>query len=167
MDWPEEPDAAFEAGDVDSYEETGSYVVHPPLGKWLIGAGMTSLGADSPWGWRISSAVLGSLAVLMLTFIARRLFRSTTAGLIAGLLFAVDGMALVHARTSLLDPFLMVFVLAAFGAPLIDRDRFREHLALTAARMRWPPRRRRRSGPRAGRGPGGSWPGRRSGRVAR
>ena len=135
MDWPEEPDAAFEAGDVDSYEETASYVVHPPLGKWLIGAGMTLLGADSPWGWRISSAVLGSLAVLMLTFIARRLFRSTTAGLIAGLLFAVDGMALVHARTSLLDPFLMVFVLAAFGALLIDRDRFREHLALTAARM--------------------------------
>ena len=135
MDWPEEPDAAFEAGDVDSYEETASYVVHPPLGKWLIGAGMTLLGADSPWGWRISSAVLGSLAVLMLTVIARRLFRSTTAGLIAGLLFAVDGMALVHARTSLLDPFLMVFVLAAFSALLIDRDRFREHLALTAARM--------------------------------
>ena len=135
MDWPEEPDAAFEAGDVDSYEETGSYVVHPPLGKWLIGAGTLLLGADSPWGWRISSAVLGSAAVLMLTFIARRLFRSTTAGLIAGLLFAVDGMALVHARTSLLDPFLMVFALAAFGALLVDRDRFRERLALAAARM--------------------------------
>ena len=135
MDWPDEPDAAFEAGDVDSYEETGSYVVHPPLGKWLIGAGTMLLGADSPWGWRISSAALGAVAVLMLTFIARRLFRSTTAGLIAGLLFAVDGMALVHARTSLLDPFLMVFALAAFGALLVDRDRFRERLALAAARM--------------------------------
>src|SRR5690606_21816388 len=87
------------------------------------------------WGWRISSAVLGAVAVLMLTFIARRLFRSTTAGLIAGLLFAVDGMALVHARTSLLDPFLMVFALAAFGALLVDRDLFRERLALAAARM--------------------------------
>ncbi|MBB5831714.1 dolichyl-phosphate-mannose--protein mannosyltransferase [Brachybacterium aquaticum] len=135
MNWPDEPDAAFEAGDVDTYEPTGAYVVHPPLGKWLIGLGMSVLGADSPWGWRISSAVLGSLAVLMLTLIARRLFRSTTAGLIAGLLLAVDGMAIVHSRTSLLDPFVMVFALAAFGALLVDRDRFRERLALAAAQM--------------------------------
>ena len=135
MSWPEEPDAAFEAGDIDSYEADGAYVVHPPLGKWLIGGGMTLLGADSPWGWRLSSALLGSLAVLLLARIGRRLFRSTTAGLIAGLLLAVDGVTLVHSRTSLLDPFLMFFALAAFGALLIDRDRFRERLALAAARM--------------------------------
>lgn len=135
MDWPDEPDAAFEAGDVDTYEAQGSYVVHPPLGKWLIGGGMMLLGADNPWGWRISSAVMGSLAVLMLARIGRRLFRSTTAGLIAALLFAVDGVSLVHARTSLLDPFLMFFALAAFGALLLDRDAFRERLALTSARM--------------------------------
>ncbi len=135
MSWPEEPDPAFEAGDVDSYEPEGAYVVHPPLGKWLIGAGMMLLGPESPWGWRISSALLGSLAVLMLARIGRRLFRSTTAGLIAGLLLAVDGVGLVHSRTSLLDPFLMFFALAAFGALLIDRDRFREHLALVSARM--------------------------------
>ncbi|HLQ80825.1 MAG TPA: phospholipid carrier-dependent glycosyltransferase [Brachybacterium sp.] len=135
MSWPEEPDAAFEAGAVDSYEPEGSYVVHPPLGKWLIGGGMMVLGADNPWGWRISSAVLGSIAVLLLARIGRRLLRSTTAGLIAGLLLAVDGVHLVHSRTSLLDPFLMFFALAAFGALLIDRDRFRERLALASAQM--------------------------------
>jgi dolichyl-phosphate-mannose-protein mannosyltransferase len=135
MSWPEEPDAAFEAGDVDSYEQDGAYVVHPPLGKWLIGAGMLLLGADSPWGWRISSALLGALAVLLLARIGRRLLRSTTAGLIAGLLLAIDGVHLVHSRTSLLDPFLMFFALAAFGALLIDRDRFRERLALVAAEL--------------------------------
>src|SRR5699024_7755259 len=135
MSWPEEPDAAFDAGAVDSYEPEGSYVVHPPLGKWLIGGGMMVLGADIPWGWRISSAVLGSLAVLLLARIGRRLMGSTTAGLIAGLLLAVDGVHLVHSRTSLLDPFLMFFALAAFGALLIDRDRFRERLALASAQM--------------------------------
>ena len=135
MDWPDEPDAAFEAGDVDTYEPQGSYVVHPPLGKWLIGGGMLLLGADNPWGWRISSAVMGSLAVLMLARIGRRLFRSTTAGLIAALLFAIDGVSLVHARTSLLDPFLMFFALAAFGALLLDRDAFRERLAAASARL--------------------------------
>ena len=135
MAWPDEPDAAFEAGDVDSYEADGSYVVHPPLGKWVIGAGMLLLGPENPWGWRISSAVLGAVAVLLLARIGRRLFRSTTAGLIAGLLLAIDGESLVHSRTSLLDPFVMVFALAAFGALLIDRDRFRERLALASARL--------------------------------
>src|SRR5699024_946837 len=48
---------------------------------------------------------------------------------------AVDGVHLVHSRTSLLDPFLMFFALAAFGALLIDRDRFRERLALASAQM--------------------------------
>ncbi|MGO2605636.1 MAG: glycosyltransferase family 39 protein, partial [Brachybacterium tyrofermentans] len=81
MSWPEDHDAVFESGDVNTYESTGSYVVHPPLGKWLIGAGMMVLGPDSPWGWRLSTAVLGSVAVLMLTLIGRRLFRSTTVGL--------------------------------------------------------------------------------------
>ncbi|WP_422117285.1 dolichyl-phosphate-mannose--protein mannosyltransferase [Brachybacterium sp. UNK5269] len=135
MSWPKEHDPVFEAGDVDTYEDSGAYVVHPPLGKWLIGGGMLLLGADNPWGWRISSAVLGAAAVLLLARIGRRLFRSTTVGLIAALLLAIDGLHLVHSRTSLLDPFLMVLVLAAFGALLIDRDRFRERLAVAAAQL--------------------------------
>ncbi|HIY23978.1 MAG TPA: phospholipid carrier-dependent glycosyltransferase [Candidatus Brachybacterium merdigallinarum] len=134
MAWPEEPDTAFEAGDVDTYLEHGTNVVHPPLGKWLIGAGMGVLGADSAWGWRITVAVLGALSVLLLARIGRRLFRSTTLGLIAGGLLAIDGMHLVHSRTSLLDLPLSFFVLAAFGALLIDRDRFRERLAVATAR---------------------------------
>ena len=56
MSWPDEHDRVFEAGDVDTYEDSGSYVVHPSLGKWVIGAGMTLLGADSPWGWQIGRA---------------------------------------------------------------------------------------------------------------
>src|SRR5690625_276016 len=96
---------------------------------------MTLLGADSPWGWRISVAVLGSLSVLMLARIGRRLLRSTMAGLIAGLPLAIDGMHLVHSRTSLLDLPLTFFALAGFGALLIDRDRFRERLALETARL--------------------------------
>ncbi|MFQ6484965.1 dolichyl-phosphate-mannose--protein mannosyltransferase [Brachybacterium epidermidis] len=135
MSWPDEHDPVFEGGDVDTYEDRGAYVVHPSAGKWVIGAGMLLLGADNPWGWRISVAVLGSLSVLMLARIGRRLFRSTTVGLIAGLLLAIDGMHLVHSRTSLLDLVLMFFALAGFGALLIDRDRFRERLALHAARL--------------------------------
>ena len=48
--------------------------------------------------------------------IGRRLFRSTLLGCVAGLLIAVDGMHFVHSRTALLDPLLMFWALAAFGA---------------------------------------------------
>ena len=51
-----------------SFTSTGSFVVHPPLGKWLIGAGMALFGADSSFGWRITTALArhrdGARAVL-------------------------------------------------------------------------------------------------------
>lgn len=128
MVWPEDPDAAFERGDLDGYERRGAYVVHPPLGKWIIASGMAVLGADSPWGWRIAVALLGSLSVPLLFQVGRRLFRSTLIGAIAGLLLAVDGLHIVQSRTALLDLPLSFFCLAAFAALLRDRDVFRDRL---------------------------------------
>jgi dolichyl-phosphate-mannose--protein O-mannosyl transferase len=105
-----------------------AYVVHPPVGKYVIGLGELIFGFN-PFGWRFMTALLGTLAILMLCRIGRRLFRSTFLGCLAGALMAVDGLAFVMARTSLLDGVLMFFVLAAFGCLLIDRDRAREKLA--------------------------------------
>jgi dolichyl-phosphate-mannose-protein mannosyltransferase len=98
-----------------------AYVVHPPLGKWLILLGEWVYGYD-PFGWRIAAALAGIASVLMITRIARRLFGSTVLGVAAGLLMALDGMHVVMSRTALLDIFLMFFVVAAFGALLMDRD---------------------------------------------
>ena len=69
------------------------------------------------------TALLGTLSVLMLCRIGRRLFRSTFLGCLAGALLAVDGLHFVMSRTALLDLVLMFFVVAAFGCLLIDRDR--------------------------------------------
>lgn len=134
MAWPDEPNPAWEAGHVDTYLQQGEYVVHPPVGKWVIGAGEALLGADDPWGWRLSVALLGGLSVLLVARIGRRLFRSTAVGTIAGLLLAVDGLHLVMSRTGLLDLVLSFFVLAAFGCLLVDRDLHRERLAAVTAR---------------------------------
>ncbi|MER7487390.1 phospholipid carrier-dependent glycosyltransferase [Streptomyces sp. NPDC126497] len=105
-----------------------AYVVHPPVGKYVIGLGELMFGFD-PFGWRFMTALLGTVSVLMLCRIGRRLFRSTFLGCLAGALMAVDGLHFVMSRTSLLDGVLMFFVLAAFGCLLVDRDRARERLA--------------------------------------
>lgn len=104
------------------------YVVHPPVGKWIIGLGELMFGFD-PFGWRFMVAVLGTLSVLMLCRIGRRLFRSTFLGCLAGGLLAVDGLHFVMSRTALLDLVLMFFVLAAFGCLLLDRDWARRRFA--------------------------------------
>ncbi|MEV0227034.1 phospholipid carrier-dependent glycosyltransferase [Streptomyces sp. NPDC050704] len=108
--------------------DAGSFVAHPPMGKWVIALGEWMFGLN-PFGWRFMTAVLGTLSVLMLCRIGRRLFRSTALGCLAGTLMAVDGLHYVMSRTALVDLVVMFFVLAAFGCLLVDRDRARARLA--------------------------------------
>ncbi len=133
--WEEEVDGDFAAGDFSGLSSEAAYVVHPPLGKWMIAVGMRLLGPDSAVGWRLSAAVIGALSVLMLVRIARRLFGSTVLGGVAGLLLAIDGVHLVMSRISILDIFLQFWIVAAFGALLLDREQYRRRLARSAAVM--------------------------------
>ncbi|WP_022873520.1 dolichyl-phosphate-mannose--protein mannosyltransferase [Nesterenkonia alba] len=142
--WPDEHDEQFIAGNPEPTDE-GSYVVHPPLGKWLIAIGLRMVGTESAYGWRISSAVAGALGVLLVALIAQRMFRSVFLGGFAGLLTAVEGHHIVMSRVAMLDIFLMLFVLAAFGALLADRYWSRRRLAEWAATD--PPVLQRRCGP--------------------
>ena len=128
-EWPEDANASFNAGMPDVLLSTPEYVVHPPVGKWMIAAGMALFGADNSFGWRFGAAAAGTLTILMVGLIAVRLFRSPLLGGIAGLLLAIDGHHLVHSRTSLLDVFLTFWIVAAFGALLLDRDDGRRRLA--------------------------------------
>lgn len=113
------------------FKDEPSFVVHPPVGKWVIASGESLFGV-TPFGWRIGVAVLGILSVLIAARIARRLTRSNLLATLAGLLIAIDGMSIVMSRTALLDTSLMFFVLLAFGCLLLDRDRTRKRLAKRA-----------------------------------
>ena len=96
-------------------EVTGAepeFVVHPPVGKWLIASGIKVFG-DNPLGWRCATAVVGSLMILLVGLIAHRLFYSPLLTALASGLMAIDGLALVHSRTALLDNFLAFFILTA------------------------------------------------------
>ncbi|MGJ9406997.1 dolichyl-phosphate-mannose--protein mannosyltransferase [Nesterenkonia aurantiaca] len=129
--WPEDADDSWLTGEPQPTGE-GGYVVHPPLGKWLIALGLRVFGTESAFGWRISGALAGTLAVLLIALIAQRMFRSVFLGALAGMLTAIEGHHLVMSRVGLLDIFMMLFCLAAFGALLLDRYSGRRRLAAWA-----------------------------------
>ena len=112
--WPQDANVAFEAGHANTFLNDPSFVVHPPLGKWIIGAGMWAFGPDNAFSWRISVALLSIAAVGLIMMVAKILFQTQIWALTAGFLFAIDGHAIVLGRTGLLDSILMFFVLLAF-----------------------------------------------------
>ncbi|MFM8620656.1 MAG: dolichyl-phosphate-mannose--protein mannosyltransferase [Candidatus Nanopelagicaceae bacterium] len=91
------------------------FVVHPPVGKWLIAAGIKLFG-NHEFGWRIAVAVAGTLTVYLTARIAQRIFHEHKWATLAALLMALDGLNLVMSRTALLDIFLTLFVLLAVNA---------------------------------------------------
>ena len=121
-------DDKIAAGDLSGFTDNPAYVVHPPLGKWLIAIGEYFFGM-TPFGWRFMSCVFGALLVFLTVRMARRLSRSTLVGAIAGVLLTFDGLAFTMSRIALLDIFQATFVLAAVAALIADRDWFRSHLA--------------------------------------
>jgi dolichyl-phosphate-mannose--protein O-mannosyl transferase len=75
---------------------------HPPLGKWIIGAGIKLFGYDE-FGWRITAAIAGILTAGIVLLLAWRLLRSVVhpaaarfGAAAAGLLMAVDFLAIVQ-----------------------------------------------------------------------
>ncbi len=126
--WSEDADERILAGDLSGLTDEASFDSHPPLGKWVIAAGETVAGM-TPTGWRLGVAVVGTLAAVVMVYLARRVTRSTALGVMAGLLVALDGLAIVTSRIAVLDGILMFFVLLAAAMLVRDRDWARTHMA--------------------------------------
>ena len=120
--WPDGADSAFQSGDVLGYLSQAAFVVHPPLGKWLIASGIWLAGADESTGWRLSTALLGIATVALLMLVAFKLFRSVPVAILAGFFLAIDGLAITLSRTALLDTSLTFFLLLGFWFFLIDQQ---------------------------------------------
>ena len=127
--WAHNSDAAFAAGDFSGLSDEAAYVVHPQLGKWLIGAGMEVFGPESPFGWRIMPAIAGILTVMLLARLTMRLTRSPLLAGLAGLLLAIDGVALTESRIGLLDVFIGFFATVTLYCLVRDREWSRARLA--------------------------------------
>lgn len=132
--WPADANTAFEAGDPSGFSSTASFVAHPPIGKWIIAAGLALFGADDPVGWRVSVAVVGVLLVVLTMVVAHQLWARPLLTVIAGGLLAIDGNAIVMSRVALLDTLLAFFALLGVAFVLLDRGWTRTRLADFVAR---------------------------------
>ncbi|MDY3048350.1 MAG: phospholipid carrier-dependent glycosyltransferase [Rothia sp. (in: high G+C Gram-positive bacteria)] len=131
--WAENANQSFVAGAPSGILDSAEYVVHPPVGKWMIAFGMALFGDDNPFGWRFAAALTGTLSIGLVMLAAWFLFRSLPVASLAGFLLAIDGLHLVQSRFALLDIFLMFWLLATFLALLADRHQGRKRLAQAIA----------------------------------
>jgi dolichyl-phosphate-mannose-protein mannosyltransferase len=115
----------------DQKWDVGSWV-HPPLGKWQIALGIKAFGMNS-FGWRLSSAVAGTLVVTLTAILAQLLWGSALWTFVVGLLMAVEDLNVVMSRTGLLDIHLTFWIMAGFVLFVLDRRWIERRQAAAAA----------------------------------
>ncbi len=95
---------------LEPYENT-----HPPLGKYLIAAGIAVFGM-TPFGWRAAGAAFGVLMLPVLYHLLHQLFGRTSLCAAATLWFAFDCMHFTQTRIATVDTFAVFFILLMYDA---------------------------------------------------
>lgn len=116
-------DESYYANDANALVERGVEVerpAHPPVGKWVLAAGIAVLGFD-PVGWRIGAAVAGTVTVLSTYGAGLLLLRDRWLAAAAAALVALDGLAITTSRIAMLDASLALF--ASLALLLVLRHR--------------------------------------------
>lgn len=85
---------------------------HPPLGSYLIAAGIKVAG-DRPVGWRLASLICGTLTAVALFLWTYVLLRDYALSVTATTLTLLNGFLYVMTRIAMLDVFLFAFVIWA------------------------------------------------------
>ena len=120
-------DACWYVNVSESLCDTGSEItqVHPPLSKWIIAIGIRVFGYDS-FGWRISAMVAGTIGVLLLYMLAKKVLRSSIGATVASGLLALDFLHFVQSRVAMLDIFMVTFGTACLLFAYYDRERLED-----------------------------------------
>lgn len=85
---------------------------HPQLGKGISALGILIFG-DKPFGWRFFQALFGGFGTLVIYLLGKELFESKRVGIIAAFLFTFESFIFVLSRITMVDVFLMTFILIA------------------------------------------------------
>ncbi len=94
-------------------EHTDLRPEHPALGKLFVVAGIKIFG-DNALGWRFFSVVFGTISIILIYFICKKLKLSWKATVAATFLMALDDMTFIHSGLALLDVYEVTFLLAGF-----------------------------------------------------
>lgn len=88
-------------------------VTHPPLGKLLIGLGVSLFGM-TPFGWRFTGTLLGVLMLPILYIFLKNMFGKTPVAACGTVLFATEFMHLTQTRISTIDTYAVFFILGMY-----------------------------------------------------
>ena len=96
--------------------------VHPPLGKYEIALGILLLGRNAV-GYRIATAIAGSLIPVAVAGLAYKLTYRRQFALLAGALMLAEGLFLVESRFGLMNVWLVLFGLTAHIFAIVGLER--------------------------------------------
>ena len=85
---------------------------HPPLAKQIMALGIALFG-DTPLGWRVFSALFGTLALMGAMRAMWFASQSRAVSLLTGLFVATNFHLFLHARIAMLDVFMVAFTMLA------------------------------------------------------
>jgi dolichyl-phosphate-mannose--protein O-mannosyl transferase len=83
------------------------------VSKLIISSGIVVFG-HNPFAWRIAGVILATLMIPLIYLFARRMFRSSRAGVIAAFLLTFCFMHFAEARIATPETFILFFVMAMF-----------------------------------------------------
>jgi len=111
---------------------------HPPIAKLTIGLGIKLFG-DTPTGWRLMNAFVGTALVPLVYLLGRVLFRRRLAAAFAALFVAFDGLCMVDSRIAVIDIHYVTWGVAGYVSALylVRKQQFEStwRLILTGALM--------------------------------
>ena len=88
-------------------------ITHPPLGKEIMGLGIRLFGM-TPFGWRFSGTLFGTLMLPLLYVFLKKLFGGQLLPTLGTLLFASDFMHYVQTRIATIDTYSVFFILLMY-----------------------------------------------------
>lgn len=86
---------------------------HPQLGILMMIPAIKYFGMN-PFSWRLFSLICGSFVVGVIYFLAKELFRSRGAGILAAVLLILDFMHFTINRIAIIEPYVTLFIVIEF-----------------------------------------------------
>lgn len=92
---------------------TDVFDVHPPLGKFIIAAGIWMFG-DTYFGWRVMPLIFGCLLIFFMGWLYWKLFKDRIGAWLMAAVIALEGILIVYSRVGLMDGVLFMVTFWAF-----------------------------------------------------